>query len=207
MGFLCKVFGHKWEHLPNECSRRCRVCGTTETIEHQWQLIEGQCREKCLNCGKTRDIQHTFIRCECTRCGKVEHQYEYVDGEVTDLQRCKSCGKYYLSPYGRARTDEKAIEAYASLITLHGEVLPQVFNDAYLIRKITGYAERFPDMVIQILDALDAQNIQRNVIAEERTRVKELKETSSLTQEEIRRQEYDANADEGIFHGGVRGGR
>jgi hypothetical protein len=45
MGFLCKTFGHKWERLLNECSRRCRVCGATETIEHQWQQIEGQCAE------------------------------------------------------------------------------------------------------------------------------------------------------------------
>jgi hypothetical protein len=64
MGFLCKTFGHKWERLLNECSRRCRVCGATETIEHQWQQIEGQCAEKCKVCGKRRGQRspHRWIR-------------------------------------------------------------------------------------------------------------------------------------------------
>ena len=43
MGFLCKTFGHKWERLLNECSRRCRVELETSSINGK---IEGQVETK-----------------------------------------------------------------------------------------------------------------------------------------------------------------
>jgi len=65
MSLICKIVGHKWERLPNKCSRCCRVCGATEAIEHQWELIKGQCIEKCTVCGNRRNIEHSFDGCKC----------------------------------------------------------------------------------------------------------------------------------------------
>jgi hypothetical protein len=65
---------------------------------------------------------------------------------------------------------------------------------------------QFPEKVERILNTLYERGVQTEAIDDIRKRIKENKKNSSLSDAEIRRQEYDANADEGIFNGGVRGG-
>lgn len=206
MGLICKVFGHKWEHLPNKCSRRCHVCGTTEAIEHQWQPIEGQCKEKCTVCGKMRNIEHSFIGCKCVRCGEEKHSYIYADGSVTDLQRCIKCGEYDFPLHLRDRSTEGTLDMFEKLITLHGDILPQIFWGSYHISWIASNMQQFPEKVERILNTLYKHGVQTEAIDDIRNKIEEGKAKSSLMDADIRRQEYDANADEGIFNGGVRGG-
>ena len=211
MGFLCKTFGHKWERLLNECSRRCRVCGATETIEHQWQQIEGQCAEKCKVCGKRRNIECTFDGCKCVRCGNEKHSYVYVDGDATDLQLCTKCGKYYLSSHLRTRnTEEGILDMFETLISLHGDILPQIISTDHIYNVIAydviaAKRQQLSEKEERILILLYEHGVQIKAIDYIRARIEERKKSRYLSDDEIRRQEYDTNADEGIFHGGVRG--
>jgi len=206
MGFTCKIFGHKWERLPKECLRRCRVCGTTEAVEHQWKPVEGQCREECTVCGKRSDVEHSFVGCKCVKCGEEKHSYIYADGDATDLQCCTECGEYDFPLHLRDRSTEGTLEMFEKLISLHGDILPQIFWGDYHISRIAANMRQFPEKVERILNTLYERGVQIEAIDDIRKRIEENKKNSSLSDAEIRRQEYDANADEGIFRGGVRGG-
>ena len=115
MGFLCKTFGHKWERLLNECSRRCRVCGATETIEHQWQQIEGQCR-KCKVCGKRRNIECTLMVQMC-EMRKRKAPYVYVDGDATDSASVPNVVSIICRLSRTRNTEEGILDMFETLIS------------------------------------------------------------------------------------------
>ena len=76
MGFICKIFGHKW----NGC--KCERCSETRDEQHDWDGC------KCSRCGKLQDEQHSWSGCRCSRCGHMRDVLHNWNG-----CRCHLCGK------------------------------------------------------------------------------------------------------------------
>ena len=132
MGFLCKLFGHRYEHC------RCTRCGAQRDEGHVWVEAEGKCEHTCEICGKTESVPHDWFHCRCKRCeeqrdehhlwlkhGKCEqvcricgeerqtHDWRHAD---RGLDRCAACGKTHrLTAEEIAKRDEEwsATDEYA----------------------------------------------------------------------------------------------
>ena len=119
MGFICKIFGHKW----NGC--KCVKCGTTRDDGHNWLIVKGKCIEKCSICGKERSVEHKWNGCRCERCGTIrdeQHDWDLCKGKckrcsktqpeqhIWDGCKCSRCGKVRDEGHKYLPTKSKCIE-------------------------------------------------------------------------------------------------
>lgn len=99
---------------------------------------------------------------------------------------------------------------FETLISLHGDILPQIISTDHIYNVIAydviaAKRQQLSEKEERILILLYEHGVQIKAIDDIRARIEERKKSRYLSDDEIRRQEYDTNADEGIFHGGVRG--
>ncbi len=214
----CLIFGHKWKtdyvYDGNDSGSKthtCARCGLTR--EHKWERVEHKCNEKCVKCGITRfNIPHRFVeespcRFVCEICGHKKEMHTYKK-ESECVKVCSKCGRTETAHQwdAIAKPDDWRGVSFWS-VGLQKEIRP-----CDLPTKLQGcYCERClepnPDGLHMCIITweTDGNGVSNSVtkcrhcgtVCEKLTGEQRSKRER---EQEIRRYEQDANADEGIFH-------
>lgn len=182
-GFFCKISGHNWEH------GQCRRCGETHE-KHQWEQMPGKCKLRCLVCGFDKETAHQWMpfdgtcREKCAFCSEERASHRWVlQGCIRVCSKCgKSEGKHH----------------WMKIVHSHAKPHPDTYSDGCKCTEC-GATNPYGEHRFEQVQENSAYVIKCSVCG--------FVKSKQPAEDTVKsRDEYDANADEGIFNGGVRGG-
>lgn len=183
MSFICKIAGHSWQN------GRCRRCGEVHEA-HQWERMPAKCELRCSVCGLNKGIVHQWTpvngacKEKCVLCGEERESHRWVTQGC--IRVCSRCSK------------SEGSHQWEKIVHSHAKPHPDTYSDGCKCT-VCGATNSYGEHLFKRVQENGAYVIKCSVCGF-------VKNSQSVKDTAKSRDEYDANADEGIFNGGVRAG-